>query len=507
MRRWLVGVRAASMVLLLVIVVGAVPSQRPAALAQGGGTLGYGSKVLGMISADLTQVIYSFNGASGDLVQVHARNWVGTLDPQVTLLAPDGQTVAGSARSPFAAASRDAHLALFLPQTGVYLLLVGAENGTTGQFLLTLQGRAPVFATPLLYGEGVDVVVPQDPQPQYLAFDTQNCPTTLTVTDLSAGQPFTFPYMVKVRNAQGGLIALLYGGDAVEDRLVVPAQSGRYEIEVRSEDPKQEGTIHLLVSCADQAPACIGTAASDAARDCPPCFGEDFSGELCADFEVTVTDEGAGAYAFTWPAVEGAEWYIFVILDAWGVMLADSPILLEGDTSHTYTLNPADVDRGPFTVSVRAGRGREVGELLCLGVTPFSFEGLIVDVRCWIDVRADIVPGEERRAVASWTAVPGAAAYTVHIYAYGDDGGLIGVRVLTVPGDRTTYHLEGVFPADYARFQISVRAYGEAAGGGPFFDMPQDFLCGGETDVEFERVVGVWQIGGLEDSTEPGGGE
>ncbi|MCZ7545170.1 MAG: hypothetical protein M5R40_17315 [Anaerolineae bacterium] len=163
MRRWLVGLRAASMVLLVMIVAGAVPSQGPAALAQGGGTIGYGSKVLGMISADLTQVIYSFNGATGDLVQVHAKSWVGTLDPQVTLLGPDGQTVADSARSPFAVESRDAHLARFLPQTGTYLLLVSAENGTTGQFLLTLQGRAPVPATTLVYGEAVDVTVLQIP--------------------------------------------------------------------------------------------------------------------------------------------------------------------------------------------------------------------------------------------------------------------------------------------------------------------------------------------------------
>ncbi|MCZ7545169.1 MAG: hypothetical protein M5R40_17310 [Anaerolineae bacterium] len=291
--------------------------------------------------------------------------------------------------------------------------------------------------------------------------------------------------MVKVRNAQGGLIALLYGGDAFEDRLVVPPLSGRYEVEVLSEDPQQQGTVNLLVTCSDAAPGCIDGGADTAA--CPPCIDETFGGELCADFAVTATDEGGGAFSFAWPAVEGAEWYIFVILDAWGTLVADSPVLLEGDTSHAYTFNPADLDRGPFTVGVRAGRGRDVAELLCVGLTTFAFEGVPAEACSGIGVNVAVVPGEERRVVASWTAAPGAAAYTIHVYAYGDDGGLIGIRVLTVPGEHITYHLEGVFPADYSRFQISVRAYSEATGGGAFGDMPQGYLCGGETDVEFPK--------------------
>lgn len=382
-----------------------------------------------------------------------------------------------------------------MPQTGVYTLLVSAEGGTNGQFLLTLQGRGLVVATPLLYGEGRDVIAPLDPQPQYFAFDTEDCPTVFTVANLSEGQPFTFPYMVKVRDAQGTLTALLYGGDAVEDRLLLPARSGRYEVEVLSEDPEQRGTIHLLVSCADQAPGCIGGEVSGAAgaelgaaAECPPCFSEDFGGELYADFAATATHLADGAFSFTWPAVEGADWYIFYILDAWGVMLADSPILLEGETSHLYEIPFDHIGRGPFTAYVNAGSGMEIGTFLCVATVRFSFAGLEVP-ECTIDVRVDRVPGEERRVVASWTAAPGAGAYTIHIYAYGDDGGLIGIRVLTVPGDRTTYHLEGVFPADYARFQINVRAYREATGGGAFGNMPQGFLCGGGADVEFVPVA------------------
>mgnify|MGYP000359705787 CR=1 FL=1 len=488
MREWPVWSRAALVVLL--VVVGVALPHRPVTEAQGGGSISYGSKVLGRISADLPEVMYSFNGTAGDLVQVHVKNWVGTLDPQVALLAPDGQTIGSSTRNPFAVESDNAALALFLPQTGVYTLLVSAENGTNGQFVLALQGRGPVNATPLLYNQGLDVVVPLNPQPQYFAFETADCPTVFTVANLSEGRPFTFPFMVKVRNAQGNLIALLYGGDAVEDRLVLPARSGRYEVEVLSEDPQQQGTIHLLVTCADQAPGCVGAGAAGAAgagastaAACPPCFSEDFGGELCDAFAMTATREGDGTFSFTWPAVEGAEWYIFYILDAWGVMLPDSPVMLEGDTSHMYSFNPADLARGPFTAHVNAGSGMDIGTFLCVDEVQVSFAGIALP-ECTITVGVDIVPTEERMAVVGWTSAPGAAAYTIHLYAVDSDGSLVGIRVFTVPGDANSYHLN-TFPGDYSQFRVSVRAYSQASGGGVFGDMPQGFLCEGSADFGF----------------------
>ncbi len=485
-------VKAALTVLLIAIVTGAATSPHLSIQAQGGGSIGYGSKVLGRISAELPEVIYSFNGTAGDLVQVRVGNWVGTLDPQVDLLAPDGMTAGSSASSPFAAARTDATLALYLSQTGVHMLLVSAENATNGQFLLSLQGRGAVNAASLVYGESRDVAVPLNPQPQYFALETTDCPTVLTVANLSPGRPFTFPFMVKARNSHGALIALLYGGDAVEDRLFLPAQSGRYEIEVLSEDPQQQGSIRLLASCVEQAPGCIGdgtretaVAETGAAAECPPCISEDFGGEPCADFEVVATEEDNGTFLFTWPAVEGADYYIFSVTDSWGDLLADSAIMLEGETSHRYTIQIADMGRGPFTAHVTSGGGGEAPALLCAGEVEVVFEGPTTEACSGIDVGVDVVPGDTRRAVVSWTPAPDAAAYTIHIYAYAEDGGLIGIRVLTVPGDATTSHLEDVFPADYTRFQINVRAYGEASGGGAFGDMPQGYLCAGDIDVEF----------------------
>ena len=92
-----------------------------------------------------------------------------------------------------------------------------------------------------------------------------------------------------------------------------------------------------------------------------------------------------------------------------------------------------------------------------------------------VGVAIHVVSDLDRMVVAEWDAAPGASYYLIHVYAYGDGGGLVAILVLTVPGEATTYHLSGMFHADYERFQIKVDAYG-----------PDDhYLCGGSSDVEF----------------------
>ncbi len=486
MRQWIRAV----LVVLVIALVGIVPMSGSITHAQGGGTLGYGSKVFGKVMADMPVVTYSFNGSAGDLVQANIRNWVGTLDPQIELVGPDGQPLASSANNALAEDVLEAQLALFLPQTGIYMLAVSGQNGTTGEFLLKLNGRGAAVATPLIFGQGVDVNIPANPQPQYFTFEAQACPTVLTVANLSEGQPFTFPFVVRVRNQQGQEIAYLRGGDALEDRVIVAAQSGRYEVEVISDDPQAQGTVHLIVTCSDQAPGCVsggaGLAGGAGTGECPSCF-EEFGGELCDAFALTVSDMGDGSYAFSWTPVEGAEYYIFSIGDGFGILVGDSAILLYGGdiVSHTYSFSPEALGRGPFRAIVSA-TGEGPG-YLCVAETTFGPEGTEGGVCAALDVAVHAVPGADRMAVVEWSAAPGAAAYTIHVYAVDpDDGGLIGIRVFTVSGDAGTYHLAGVFPGEYTDFVISVHAYGESAGGGAFGDMPQGFLCSGDAGVQFE---------------------
>ncbi len=485
----------AALCVLVILVTAVIPARVNLIHAQGGGTLVYGARVFGRILPDTPVVMYSFNGAAGDLVQVTARNWVGSLDPHLDLLGPDGQLVDVSASNPFAEDALEASLSLFLPQTGIYLLLVSAENGTVGEYMLKLQGRRPAEATPLVYGQAVTLNLTPDARPQVFTFEAEECPTALIVADLSEGLPFTFPFLVRVRNQAGDPIALLRGGDALEDRVVVAPLSGRYEVTAETDDPAATGQIVLLVTCLGQAPGCVG-GGGPAGGPCGPA-GESltcYEQGPCGPFAVTVTPGREGLMTFTWPPVEGAQWYIFSIIDSHGVLLADSPILLEGVTSHTYRVRPEDVVRGPFTAIVHAGgEGLEPDTAIrCIANVTFTLDGQVSEQCQGIDVRLDRVPGADRRVVVSWGAVPGAAAYTIHVYAYADDGGLVGIRVITVPGSATSYHLEGVFPAEYDGFNIVVRAYQNASGGGAFGDMPTGFLCGGSADITFGGIQARW---------------
>ncbi len=455
----------------------------PKLQAQIGGTIGYGSSVYGSITAAGQSLTYSFNGSTGDLVQAAIRNWTGTLDPRLDLIAPDGQIISGSGNHPFSDDPLAASLSLYLPQTGIYSLRISGESSTSGDFILKFQGRSGISPTPLVFGQPFDVSIFESPIPQYYAFETQDCPTVLLVTNLSDGQPFTFPFSVHVFNPIGAQIAQLYGGDAVEDRLILQPNSGRYEVIVSSGDPQTQGIIQLLVTCLDQAPGCVGSGQAGGTGGCPLCFSD---GEQCAALDVTYTLDGLTA-TFSWGEVEGADWYIFSIIDSAGELVADSPRLVE-TPGNTYAFNPDDLYRAPFTVVVTAGSEDPASAIDCIDEVTIPFEGDVASETCpGISVGIDIVPGAVRAAVVHWGVVEGAQAYLIHVYAV-DGGGLIGIRVLTVPGDATTYHLNDVFPSDYQQFEVHVAAYSESSGGGAFGDMPTGFLCDGSTSVEFEPL-------------------
>ncbi|MBK8034322.1 MAG: PPC domain-containing protein [Chloroflexi bacterium] len=467
----------AAVLLLTVLLLGPAPN----AQAQIGGAIGYGSSVLGNITAAEQSTTYSFSGSVSDFVDVTIHNWTGTFDPLLELVAPNGQALATSSAYPFSDDPLAAQITMFLPQSGIYSLHISGAQGTTGEFILRLQGRTAATMTPLVYGQPVAVSVPINPTPQSYTFTAQTCPTVLTIANLSAGEPFTFPFHIRVRDEIGTEIAQFDGGDALEDRLKVAANSGRFEVIVTSADPLVTGTVQLLVTCEDQAPGCLAALSGSGyvSRPCPPCLQIG----ACADFALTFTLTEHTA-AFSWPPLADADWYIFSIVDAFGDLLPDSALLLEGTTNHAYTFAPADVARGPFTAYVSAGAEGGGSDPLCLAAVVVSFGDHPTAECTGMVVGVDPVPGA-RVAVAHWEAVTGAAAYLIHVYASADDGGLIGIRVLTAPGDTTSYHLADVFPAEYDHYQIEVAAYAEATGGGAFGDMPQGYLCAGTADLTF----------------------
>ncbi len=316
--KWYHWIRLALMgaaVIAVLFGMAGVPAQTTQ--AQSGGVLGYGSKVFGTISVDAPQVTYSFTGSSGDLVTAVADTWTGALDLQVDLIAPDGLQLSQSIQNMPGGDPMGAYLSVVLPDPGVYLLRVSGANGTTGDFLLTLLGRAAATSTPLVYGQAVDVNIPQNALPQFFTFDVEDCPTTLVVTNQSPGQPFTFPFVVKVRDQRGQNVALLRGGEQVEDWVTVAPRSGRYEVEVLSVDPALSGTVRLLVTCSGDNPGCVagqagiaGIAGLAECRTCPG-PGELLTGGGCPDLNLAV-QQGMpmeDATTVSWDPMPGAEGY------------------------------------------------------------------------------------------------------------------------------------------------------------------------------------------------------
>ncbi len=363
--------KIALIVTIMVALAGTARVPGRVSQAQGGIIIDYESSVLGSAAPNIPPAVYNFTGTAGDLIDVDVKGLDNSLEPAVELLGPDGQTLVGSQHHRLETDSYSAHIAQFLPQTGVYSLKVGGANGTAGEFVLRLRGRGPVTSTTLVYGQPVPVNIPMNAAPQYYTFEAQNCPTTLTVTNQSDGFPYTFPFVVKVRNQQGRDIALLRGGDAQEDRVTVAPLSGWYEVEVLSDDPAVQGTISLLVSCAEGAPGCApesgagGESLTTECPACPACFPDWVPGEpgdepVCPAMNLVMETE-VGAVILRWDAVPGAEHYwVHVYEERADAEIHLGSVEVPGDTLVYHFGLPdivPDVQGYRFLVETRLGEG------------------------------------------------------------------------------------------------------------------------------------------------------
>lgn len=424
--------------------------------AQTGGTLGYGSKVYGTISAAAPLVTYSFSGTSGDFVAVTADTWTGTLDLMIDLVAPNGLVLSSSTQNTPGGDPAGAYLSVFLPDTGVYLLRLSGGNATSGDFLLTLMGRGPATATPLVYGQAVDVTIAQAAAPQFFSFETEDCPTTLVVSNPGQGQPFTFPFVVKVRDQRGQNVALLRGGEQLEDWVTVQADSGRYEVEVLAADPSLAGSIRLLVTCSGDNPGCPAGQAGIAGipgADCTPCPSPvDWfvPGGGCPDLHLSAQQGMPTADATTvfWDAMPGADGYSVrvtgITTDGGEVYLTHADWVPGDPTQFSWILPVEGYSGYLFTLEVVVD-----GTVLCSQQVPINVEPTSAD--CPDLGLTGSVTDEATNAVAlSWDASLGADQFALDMYAIIGAGEEYGGRIV-IPGgtsgrsfDHFPPHLDGV---------------------------------------------------------------
>lgn len=415
--------RVLSGAILAIALIGLVPSQPLTTQAQTGGPLGYGSKVYGTISSAAPLVTYSFTGSEGDFVTATVDNWTGALDAQLELVAPNGVLLAYSTQNTLAGDPLGAYLSVFLPEAGSYLLRISGENGTTGDYLLALLGRSPAESTPLVFGQAITVEVPQNAVTQFFSFEAEACPTTLLVSDPSLGQPYTFPYIVMVYDQRGQRVALLRGGDQLEDWITVQPKSGRYEVQVRAVEPSLAGSIRLLVTCSGDNPGCPagqpGLAGVPGLADCVPCPGPDqpSPGGGCPDLNLRV-EQGlhmSTATTVFWDPMPGATGYVVFVrglVEGGGEVYLTRAEWVPGDPTEFTWILPVEGYLGyRFTLDVLFE-----GDVICTQhvvlyleetspeCTDLGLEGLVTD--------------ETVNAVAlSWLADPEADQYDLDIYS------------------------------------------------------------------------------------------
>ncbi len=421
-------------VALILFGVSLTPHTPPIARAQGGGTLIYGTLAYGSITPQAPLQIYSFSGTQGDLVEVHMRTLSNGLRPLIDLLAPDRQTIATTNQDSLAPDTRDMQITLLLPQTGVYSLMIGGAENTTGDYLLELNGRGLTNRTPLALGQALPVTVAQNAAPQYFTFTTDTCPTTLAVLSPSSGTPYTFPFVVTVRDARGEVVGVLHGGNALEDRITVAQQSGAYEVEVWADDPALAGALTLLVTCGNEPQQCLsndaggdGTTGGDGdieCADCPPCPGDSPDDDpVCGAFGITVDSNEGGTVTISWPAIEGAN---TAIVSAH----TDTGTLIYARMVHDVLTDSIDFmalggEPGVYTIHVSVG-SEELGYDLCgdtiavdaegMGAVPWGPAAGDDDDTCEIAITAPIGTMANGLQTFFWTEVPGAESYSLRVY-------------------------------------------------------------------------------------------
>lgn len=469
---------------LSVVLLGLVDSPANITLAQTGGTLSYGSRLYATLSTEAPAATYSFTGNAGDLVTVLVESWTGTLDAQIDLIAPNGVILAASDRNRRDDEPLGAYLAAVLPDAGIYLLRISGQNGTTGDFLLTLLGRGALTATALAYDQPVDVAIPPGASPQYFSFVVEDCPTTLLVTNPAEGLPFTFPFLVKVRDQRGQTVALLRGGEELEDWVTLAPYSGRYEVEVRAADPAVAGSLRLLVTCSSDNPGCPpgqpiaglpgGLAGLEACLPCPD-PDDEVPGGGCPDlnFRAWQSEGNPLEIIVRWDAAPGADGYaVYVIglLGGGGEVYLTHSVWTPGDPLVFTAVLPEGYAGFRFILRVYSG-----DVMICTAETEVTIEGgpTCEHFTAWLAEQTDT------SVTVGWSDYPGADGYWVAVGNAATRMLLPGWPVVLLPSEHST-SITGLLPGDYF---VAVAPY--LPRGGPICIREVPFTVGGGPGEQF----------------------
>jgi len=255
-------------VVLLPTTVGTVAAQNVVA---------YGQNVSGTLGPAAPVSVFTFVGAANDLVTARVIAISPELDPNISILSPTQQQVAANDNDPLVPGGTDARISTVLPADGVYLIIIAATNGTSGDFLLLLDGQPAAESDLTAFEEEMPFAGAGDgdaaagaPNPtQVFTFSADpNAPTSASFSTADAGYMFS----AEVRNATSGqLVAFVTGSDTNPVSLTLAAGNQTFSVAIFPADPNIVGTVQFttqVVLPMDEAPPPVVT--EEAAAPPPP---------------------------------------------------------------------------------------------------------------------------------------------------------------------------------------------------------------------------------------------
>jgi uncharacterized protein YraI len=205
-----------------------------------GGSLAYGSAQVGTLSQSAPLVFYSFQASAGDLIAVDVLSLTPSLNPSVSLLGPTQQQIAANDNNPLTSGALDAHLSWRLDANGTYALLVGGVAGSTGDFVIKLNGQAGGAPVALQSGGATSADFNTNAQAQVFSIPAD--PAGPTALELAA-DPVGFAFNGRVFGPNGGLLAAFTGLPGAT--LTLPQGIGSATLVLEPASTESTGVVRL----------------------------------------------------------------------------------------------------------------------------------------------------------------------------------------------------------------------------------------------------------------------
>lgn len=243
-QRW-IGLAAACVLLLLALAPVAAQTR-----------LFPGVSIQGRIASDTPSTEYNFDALAGDRIRARVMGTQG-LDASLAIVDLDNNVLAAGNTDPWSPDPGDGFVAYTIPADGPYKILISAEMGTSGQYLLQFEQASLVEPLRLGLEQTTRVPVGQNAGALWLDFEASaSCPTVMTIHPQVDPAASPFGYLINVYDSNGAQVGQLNGERPVENRLEFAAGSGRYWAQVQPWRSARDGELLVSLSCAAGQPAC-----------------------------------------------------------------------------------------------------------------------------------------------------------------------------------------------------------------------------------------------------------